>query len=200
MTNQVEQVKAALDPIDPEVEQRIRRYARDGYKSIDPEDLKVRFRWWGLYTQRPEEAGYFMMRIRVPGGALSSEQLDTIGWIAKQRTRNLADVTDRQNIQLHWVVIQDVPKIWDTLATVGLATNQTCGDTVRNILGCPVAGVDAGEVFDATPDLRAAEARLTRTKEFSNLPRKYKLRVRPPRRGARLPGRADLAVPRSRRP
>ena len=177
MTNQVEQVKAALDPIDPEVEQRIRRYARDGYQSIDPEDLKVRFRWWGLYTQRPEAAGYFMMRIRVPGGALTAEQLDTIGWITRQRTRNLADVTDRQNIQLHWVVIQDVPKIWDTLATVGLATNQTCGDTVRNILGCPVAGADANEVFDATPDLRAAEARLARTQEFSNLPRKYKLSI-----------------------
>jgi sulfite reductase (ferredoxin) len=177
MTNQVEQVKAALDPIDPAVEARIRRYAREGYASIDPEDLKIRFRWWGLYTQRPEEAGYFMLRIRIPGGALTWEQLDTIGWIAKQRTRNLADVTDRQNIQLHWVVIQDVPEIWDTLATVGLASHQTCGDTVRNILGCPVAGVDEREVFDATPDLRAANARLTRTKEFSNLPRKYKLSI-----------------------
>ncbi len=173
--NAVERAKAALDPLD--IRPRIERYARDGYASIDPEDLKIRFRWWGLYTQRPEEAGYFMMRIRVAGGVLTSEQLETIGRIARVRCRDVADVTDRQNVQLHWVVIQDVPAIWDELARVGLETVQTCGDTVRNILGCPVAGVDAGEVFDATPDLRGANARLTHTKEFTNLPRKYKLSV-----------------------
>jgi sulfite reductase (ferredoxin) len=173
--NAVERVKGELDPLD--IRPRIERYAREGYASIDPDDLKVRFRWWGLYTQRPEEAGYFMMRIRIAGGALTSGQLEAIGRISRDRCRDLADVTDRQNVQLHWVVIQDVPKIWDELAKVGLESGQTCGDTVRNILGCPVAGVDAGEVFDAGPDLRAADARLTHTKEFTNLPRKYKLSI-----------------------
>jgi sulfite reductase (ferredoxin) len=173
--NAVERAKAELDPLD--IRPRIERYARDGYASIDPDDLKIRFRWWGLYTQRPEGSGYFMMRIRVAGGALTSEQLETIGRIAKLRCRDVADVTDRQSTQLHWVVIQDVPAIWDELANVGLETGQTCGDTVRNILGCPVAGVDAGEVFDAGPDLAAADARLTHTKEFTNLPRKYKLSI-----------------------
>ena len=173
--NAVEQAKAELDPLD--IRPRIERYARGGYASIDPDDLKIRFRWWGLYTQRPEEAGYFMMRLRIAGGALTADQLEAIGRIAKIRCRDVADVTDRQNIQLHWVVIQDVPAIWDELAKVGLETAQTCGDTVRNILGCPVAGVDAGEVFDAGPDLVAADARLTHTKEFTNLPRKYKLSI-----------------------
>jgi sulfite reductase (ferredoxin) len=173
--NRPERVKGALDPLD--IRPRIEAYARTGRAWIDPDDLEVRFRWWGLYTQRPEEDGYFMLRIRVPGGALSADQLEAIGTIARQRCRNVADVTDRQNIQLHWVVIQDVPAIWRELARVGLDTNQTCGDTVRNILGCPLAGVDAGEVFDATPDLAAAEARLSWTKEFTNLPRKYKTSV-----------------------
>ena len=173
--NPVEQAKDALDPLD--IRPRIERYARTGYASIDPEDLRIRFRWWGLYTQRPEEDGYFMLRIRVPGGALTAGQLATIGRLSKVRCRNVADVTDRQNIQLHWVVIQDVPAIWAELQRVGLDTNQTCGDTVRNILGCPLAGVDAGEVFDASADLAACEARLTWTKEFTNLPRKYKLSV-----------------------
>jgi sulfite reductase (ferredoxin) len=163
--NAVERAKDELDPL--EIRPRIERYARDGFSSIDPVDLKVRFRWWGLYTQRPEESGYFMMRIRTPGGALTADQLETIGRIAKVRCRDVADVTDRQNIQLHWVVIQDVPAIWDELAKVGMET----------VLGCPVAGVDAGEVFDAGPDLEAANARLTHTKEFTNLPRKYKLSV-----------------------
>ena len=173
--NPVERAKDALDPID--IRPRIQHYARHGYASIDPEDLKIRFRWWGLYTQRPEEDGYFMMRIRIPGGQLTADQVETIGWISKVRTRNLADITDRQNVQLHWVVIQDVPAIWEELQRVGLDTNQTCGDTVRNIIGCPVAGVDARELFDATPDLRAVNSRLTWTKEFTNLPRKYKLSV-----------------------
>jgi sulfite reductase (ferredoxin) len=173
--NAVERAKDELDPLD--IRPRIERYAREGYASIEPTDLNVRFRWWGLYTQRPEEAGYFMMRIRIAGGALTSDQLEAIGRIAQQRCRDVADVTDRQNIQLHWVVIQDVPAIWDELERVGMETVQTCGDTVRNILGCPVAGVDAGEVFDASDDLAAANARLTHTKEFTNLPRKYKLSI-----------------------
>ena len=173
--NPNERAKDALDPLD--LRPRLDRYAREGFDAIDPDDLTIRFRWWGLYTQRPAEDHYFMLRIRIPGGALSSEQLEAVGRLSIDHGRNVADVTDRQNIQLHWVRIEDVPAILDELDRVGLSSLQACGDTVRNILGCPVAGVDAAEVFDASPDLRAVEARLARTKEFSNLPRKYKLSV-----------------------
>jgi sulfite reductase (ferredoxin) len=168
-------------------------YSRNGFASIDPGDLRGRFRWWGLYTQRrpgidggrtailePEELDdeFFMLRVRVPGGALTTAQLRVIAGIAAEYGRDVADVTDRQNIQLHWVRIEDVPAIWERLDAVGLSTQEACGDTPRNILGCPLAGVDADEVIDATPAIAAVE-RLIREgpQEFSNLPRKYKTSI-----------------------
>ena len=152
-------------------------YARKGFASIWPSDLRSRFRWYGLYTQRPETDGYFMMRIRIPGGALTSEQLDVIGRISIEFGRDVADVTDRQNIQLHWIRIEDVPEIWRRLEAVGLSTTEACGDTPRNILGCPLAGIDASEVVDASAALLEANARLVGNPEFSNLPRKYKISI-----------------------
>jgi len=190
--NRNEQIKEALDPLD--LRPRIDRYAREGLASIDPDDLNIRFRWWGLYTQRPAEDGHFMLRIRIPGGALTADQLEAIGRLAQVHGRNLADVTDRQNIQLHWIVIEDVPAILDELDRIGLSSLQACGDTVRNLLGCPVAGVDAGEWFDATGDLLAVEARMARTKEFSNLPRKYKMSVSGCRHRCAQPEVNDLAL------
>ena len=190
--NRNEQIKEALDPLD--LRPRIDRYAREGLASIDPDDLNIRFRWWGLYTQRPAEDGHFMLRIRIPGGALSSDQLAAIGRLARVHGRNLADVTDRQNIQLHWIVIEEVPAILDELDRIGLSSLQACGDTVRNVLGCPVAGVDAGEWFDATGDLLAVEARMARTKEFSNLPRKFKMSVSGCRHRCAQPEVNDLAL------
>jgi sulfite reductase (ferredoxin) len=152
-------------------------YAKKGFAAIWPSDLRNRFRWHGLYTQRPETDGYFMMRIRIPGGMLTSEQLDVIGRISERYGRDVADVTDRQNIQLHWIRIEDVPAIWDELEAVGLSTTEACGDTPRNILGCPLAGIDATEVVDASEVLREANARLVGNPEFSNLPRKYKISI-----------------------
>ncbi len=170
----------------------VSRYAAAGFDSIDPTDLRGRFRWWGLYTQRrPGIAGgktgllddaeiedsYFMMRVRIPGGQLTSEQMRTIGGIAKEYGRDLADITDRQNVQFHWIRIEDVPTIWERLDEVGLSSLQACGDVPRNILGCPVAGIDADEVIDATATLRAAEAVAAGNPEFGNLPRKYKTAI-----------------------
>ena len=152
-------------------------YAQGGFGSIWPSDLRNRFRWYGLYTQRPEEDGYFMLRIRVPGGSLTSAQTDTVGEISQRFGRDVADVTDRQNIQLHWIRIEDVPEIWSRLEAVGLSTTEACGDTPRNILGCPLAGIDASEVVDASAVLRAADAQLVGNPEFSNLPRKFKISV-----------------------
>jgi sulfite reductase (ferredoxin) len=164
-------------------------YSKQGFESIDPSDLRGRMRWWGLYTQRrpgihggktailePEELddSYFMMRVRIPGGALHSEQLRVIAGISTEFGRDVADVTDRQNVQLHWIRIEDVPEIWRRLEEVGLSTAEACGDTPRNMLGCPVAGVDADEVLDGTATLRELDSFAVGNKEFSNLPRKYK--------------------------
>ena len=164
-------------------------YAHRGFDSIDPSDLRGRFRWWGLYTQRrpgidggrtgtlePEELddSYFMMRVRVDGGALSTEQLRVLGEISRLYARDTADITDRQNIQYHWIRIEDVPAIWEQLEAVGLSTTEACGDCPRVVLGSPVAGIAAEEIIDGTPAIEEIKRRYIGSREFSNLPRKYK--------------------------
>jgi sulfite reductase (ferredoxin) len=164
-------------------------YAKRGFDSIDPADLRGRFRWFGLYTQRrqgidggktatlePEELDdrFFMLRIRIDGGQLSGDQLGVVADVSRRYARGTADVTDRQNIQLHWVQIEDVPAIWDALEAVGLSTTEACGDTPRVILGCPLAGIDAEEILDATPEILETADRYVGDPAFSNLPRKYK--------------------------
>jgi sulfite reductase (ferredoxin) len=164
-------------------------YAKAGFDSIDPADLRGRFRWYGLYTQRrpgidggktailePEELDdrYFMLRVRIDGGQLNPDQLRAIADVSTKYARGTADLTDRQNIQLHWVEIENVPAIWDTLESVGLSTTEACGDTPRVILGCPLAGIDADEVIDATPQIEEINERYIGSPEFSNLPRKFK--------------------------
>ena len=167
-------------------------YSRYGFDSIDPGDLRGRFRWYGLYTQRrpgidggktavlePEELDdrYFMLRIRIDGGQLSGAQLRVIAEVSRRYARGTADVTDRQNIQLHWVQIQDVPAIWAALESVGLSSTEACGDTPRVILGCPLAGIAADEIIDATPEIAAIVGRYVGDPAFSNLPRKFKSSV-----------------------
>jgi sulfite reductase (ferredoxin) len=167
-------------------------YSRWGFESIDPADLRGRFRWWGLYTQRrpgidggrtgtlePEELedSYFMMRVRIDGGALSTEQLRVIGEISRFYARDTADITDRQNIQYHWIRIEDVPAIWEQLEAVGLSTTEACGDCPRVVLGSPVAGIAADEIIDGTPAIEEIRRRYLGSPEFSNLPRKYKTSI-----------------------
>ncbi len=164
-------------------------YSKHGFDSIDPADLRGRFRWYGLYTQRrpgidggktavlePEELDdrYFMLRIRIDGGQLSHDQLRVIAYISRRYARGTADVTDRQNIQLHWIEIENVPDIWDALESVGLSTTEACGDTPRVILGCPLAGLDADEIIDGTPEIAVIGERYIGDTAFSNLPRKFK--------------------------
>jgi len=167
-------------------------YQHTGFAGIDPADLRGRFRWYGLYTQRrpgiaggrtavlePEELEdeFFMLRIRIDGGALTSEQLRVIGEIATTHGRDVADVTDRQNVQLHWIRIEDVPTIWDKLEAVGLSTTEACGDTPRVMLGCPLEGVAADSVLDASAALQATVEQYLGDPQFSNLPRKYKTTI-----------------------
>ncbi|MFH8590264.1 nitrite/sulfite reductase [Streptomyces rimosus] len=167
-------------------------YAKTGFASIDPNDLRGRMRWWGLYTQRkpgidggktavlePEELEdeYFMLRVRVDGGRLSVAQLRAIGEVSQEYARGTADITDRQNIQLHWVRIEDVPAIWRKLESVGLSTTEACGDCPRVIIGSPVAGIAADEIIDGSPAIAEIERRFIGSKEFSNLPRKFKTAI-----------------------
>ena len=164
-------------------------YSKYGFDSIDPADLRGRMRWYGLYTQRkpgidggktavlePEELDdrYFMLRVRIDGGQLSSEQLRVISDISVRYARGTADVTDRQNIQLHWIEIESVPAIWEALEAVGLSTTEACGDTPRVIMGCPLAGLDSDELIDATPEIAAVADRFIGDPSLSNLPRKFK--------------------------
>ena len=174
--NPAEQAKREDDGLN--VRTRIERvYAPGGFSSIWPSDLRNRFRWHGLYTQRPESDGYFMLRIRIPGGQLTAEQTETIGSLSERFGRDVADVTDRQNVQLHWIRIEQMPGIWTELERVGLSTTEACGDAPRNILGCPLAGIDATEVIDASEVLAEVNAKLAGNPEFSNLPRKYKISI-----------------------
>ncbi|MET8827930.1 nitrite/sulfite reductase [Streptomyces sp. NPDC004610] len=164
-------------------------YSKRGFDSIDPNDLRGRMRWWGLYTQRkpgidggktailePEELDdeYFMLRVRIDGGRLTTRQLRVIGEISQEFARGTADLTDRQNVQYHWIRIEDVPEIWNRLEAVGLSTTEACGDTPRVILGSPVAGIAADEIIDGTPAIEEIQRRVIGNKEFSNLPRKFK--------------------------
>ncbi|MBV8857462.1 MAG: nitrite/sulfite reductase [Acidobacteria bacterium] len=173
--NRVERAKRERDGLDCLAE--IVRYARGGFASIDPDDLDVRLRWYGLYTQRPQEDGLFMLRVKVPNGTLSSEQLGTLGRLSVQYARNAGDVTTRQDIQLHNVQIEDVPAIFEELNRVGLTTSGACGDITRNVTGCPLAGIDAAEFIDAEPYALALHRHFLDNREFSNLPRKFKVTV-----------------------
>jgi len=167
-------------------------YSKYGFDSIDPSDLRGRFRWYGLYTQRrpgidggktavlePEELDdrYFMLRIRIDGGQLTNDQLRVIGYVSRRYARGTADVTDRQNIQLHWVEIENVPEIWEALEAVGLSTTEACGDTPRVILGCPLAGIDADEIIDGAPEIATVTSQYIGDSAFSNLPRKFKTSI-----------------------
>ena len=167
-------------------------YAHGGFASIDPGDLRGRFRWYGLYTQRkpgidggktatmePSELDdeYFMLRVRIDGGALTTEQLRVIGQISVDFARGTADVTDRQNVQLHWIRVEDVPEIWRRLEAVGLSTTEACGDCPRVILGSPVAGIAADEIIDPTPAIRDIADRYIGDPEYANLPRKFKTAI-----------------------
>jgi sulfite reductase (ferredoxin) len=189
--NPNERSKKDDDPLN--VRARIENiYAHTGFAGIDPADLRGRFRWYGLYTQRrpgidggrtatlePEELDdeYFMLRVRIDGGALTTEQLTVIGEISQTYARDTADITDRQNIQLHWVRIEDMPTIWARLEDAGLTTMEACGDTPRVILGSPVAGIAVDEIIDGTAAIEQIKQRYIGDKAFSNLPRKFKTAI-----------------------
>src|SRR4029434_10413245 len=115
--------------------------------------------------------------IRIPGGQLNASQLRTIAELSHRFGRGLADVTVRQNLQLHWVSIGDIATVFESLDRVGLTTTDACGDTVRNIISCPVSGVDRDELYDVTPLIRRVNVFFVGNRDFSNLPRKFKIAI-----------------------
>ncbi|MFJ4651771.1 nitrite/sulfite reductase [Nocardia sp. NPDC088792] len=167
-------------------------YSKQGFDSIDKSDLRGRMRWWGLYTQREQgydgtftgdenidilEARYFMMRVRCDAGALNLKQLRAIAGISTEFGRDTADLSDRENVQYHWIEIENVPEIWRRLEEVGLQTTEACGDCPRVVLGSPLAGESLHEILDPTPAIDEIVKRYIGKKEYSNLPRKFKTAI-----------------------
>lgn len=167
----------------------VRRFAAEGRGSVLPEWASLYFKWWGIYTQgdgagalggaggEGKQSEYFMLRIPATNGMLTSTQAKAIAEIARQHGRNLADITVRQAIQLHWLTIESLPEIIDRLDAVGLSPRGACGDVVRNVTGCPLAGLAADQLFDASPIARSVARALAGNEEFYNLPRKFKISV-----------------------
>ena len=167
----------------------IRTFAREGRASVLPEWAEFYFKWWGIYTQG-DGAGvtggtggmgkateYFMIRIGLPNGIGTAEQIRAIGTLSRDHGRNLADITTRQAIQLHWVTVDSLPAVIESLYKVGLSPKGACGDVVRNVTGCPMAGLDHEELIDASPLAAAIAREVNGNNEFYNLPRKFKITV-----------------------
>ena len=184
---EIEHVKSRKNGLD--VLADIYRYAELGFDAIEPDDLAL-FRWYGIYTQRAaanaaagepgpseETDGLFMLRVKFPNGIVSAEQMRTIGELAERYGRGMGDITTRQNIQLHNLAIEDIPVVLDELNAVGLSFTQACGDVWRNIVGCPLTGVDGHELIDSRPLIAALEEEFVGKREYSNLPRKFKVSV-----------------------
>jgi sulfite reductase (ferredoxin) len=198
--------KLAWDHLD-----EIREFARNGRASAPPEWLGTYFRWWGIYTQG-DGAGvvggangegrateFFMVRVRIPNGILTSDQVRVLADLSENYGRGFADITVRQNVQLHWVTIEAIPDLIEKLQAAGLTTTGACGDVVRNVTGCPVAGLAADEHFDASPYALAVDQALGGNREFYNLPRKFKMTVTGCRSWCSYPEINDVAFTPVRR-
>jgi len=169
--------------------EEIRTYAEKGFPAIPPEWLGTYLRWWGVYTQgdgagvvggkngEGKAVPYFMVRIRIPNGQINAAQMRTVADLSRRFGRGVADITVRQNIQLHWIAAEALPEVLTTLEKIGLTSLGACGDVVRNITGCPVAGLDAEEICDPSPLALEASRFLAGNAEFYNLPRKFKVSI-----------------------
>jgi sulfite reductase (ferredoxin) len=198
--------KLAWDHLD-----EIREFARTGRATVPPEWLGTYFRSWGIYTQgdgagvlggangEGKSTEFFMVRIRIPNGILTSGQVRTLAELSENHARGLADITVRQNLQLHWVAIESIPEILESLQRAGLTTTGACGDVVRTVTGCPVAGLAHDEHFDASPWALAVDRALGGNREFYNLPRKFKMTVTGCRTWCSYPEINDVAFTATRR-
>ena len=171
--NYVERLKAEKPPM--EVIHDIPDLIEKGYEVISEEDI-VRLQWYGLYHDKPK-VGNFMMRVKLPGGKLTPKKLRTIGEVSQKFGDDYGELTTRQNIQLHGMKLNDLPEIFETLNRSGLSTSGGCGDTVRNITGCPVAGIAEDELFNARPIIEKAADFFYGNPDYCDLPRKHKITI-----------------------
>jgi sulfite reductase (ferredoxin) len=206
----VERLKRALNPWDGL--ETLRGFASAGWDAVPPEWLNTYFRWWGVYTQgdgagalggkggEGKSAPFLMVRIRVPGGQLFSHQVRAVADLAERHGRGVVDITVRQNFQLHWVTIEALPEVLETLWRHGLNTMGACGDVTRNVTGCPLAGLDGDEVFDASPVVHEVTRMMVGNPDFVNLPRKYKIAIGGCRSWCHYPEINDIGLTAVRRP
>jgi sulfite reductase (ferredoxin) len=183
----MERLKVEKNPWD--LFDEVRQFAREGRSSVVPEWASAYFKWWGIYTQGDGAGvtggkggegiatGYFMMRIAMPNGLLAASQLRVIGELTRKHARNLADISVRQNFQLHWLTIESLPEVVDALDSVGLSPRGACGDVVRNVTGCPLAGIASHEILDASDLAVEIQRELVGNNDFYNLPRKFKITI-----------------------
>jgi sulfite reductase (ferredoxin) len=206
----VERLKREQNPWEAHAE--IERFAREGWDSVPPEWLGTYFRWWGIYTQgdgvgavggkggEGKAVRHFMVRIRIPNGIIESSQLRTIADLAERHGRGVADITVRQNFQLHWVTLEALPDVFRALWLQGVTTMGSCGDVTRNVTGCPVAGLDADELIDASPIVLEATRMLNGNPAFYNLPRKFKVSISGCRAWCTYPEINDIGLTATRHP
>jgi len=204
-----ERLKRELNPW--EAFETIERFAREGHAAIPPE-WGTYFRWWGIYSQgdgvgavggrggEGKATKFFMVRVRIPNGIVAAPQLRTLADLTARYARGIADLTVRQNVQLHWVTTQDLPPLMHALWRAGLTSLGACGDVTRNVTGCPLAGVDAEEVVDASPLVLEATRLLNGNPEFYNLPRKYKVTITGCRAWCSYPEINDVGLTALRHP
>jgi len=171
--NSVERLKREKHPYD--VLNDIPRFIEMSYEDIPEEDI-LRLQWYGLYHDKPK-IGNFMMRVKIPNGTLSAAQLRAVGEISRKYGENSGELTTRQCVQIHWIHMAALPSIFEELAQVGLTTAGGCGDNLRNITGCPVAGLEPGETFDVTPTISEIAKYFYGNREYGNLPRKHKYTI-----------------------
>jgi sulfite reductase (ferredoxin) len=206
----VERLKREQNPWEAHAE--IERFAREGWDSVPSEWLGTYFRWWGIYTQgdgvgavggkggEGKAVRHFMVRIRIPNGIIESPQLRTIADLAEWHGRGVADITVRQNFQLHWVTLEALPDVFRALWLQGVTTMGSCGDVTRNVTGCPVAGLDADELIDASPIVLEATRMLNGNPAFYNLPRKFKVSISGCRAWCTYPEINDIGLTATRHP
>lgn len=171
--NKIEEYKNEKDGLD--VLQDVPRYAAEGWEAITEGD-KERLKWTGVFFRR-QTPGHFMMRVRIPNGITTATQLRTLAEISGEFGKGFADITTRQQIQLRWFTINNVPEIWQRVNSVGLVTLQTGMDNIRNVVGCPVAGLTPNELFDASPVVREFTQMFVGNKAYTNLPRKFNVTI-----------------------
>src|SRR5438477_5947728 len=171
--NNVEKLKREKFPL--EIVNEIDELGQRNYLDISEEDM-VRFQWYGLYQDKPK-VGYCMLRVKAPSGIMTAAQYRVLGELSLKSGRDYTELSTRQNVQLHWLQIKDFPEVFARLDAVGLTSLGGCGDSVRNITGCPVAGLDADELFDCRPELDEVVQFFLTNRDYFDLPRKHKITI-----------------------